>query len=85
MDSGVPSYVRTHPLTTDRIADMQDRARNIANRNVPTAVEFYFIKARARMEQSGNSSQMYDLKNTFEALSKQSVPGKQMEGFMDLR
>ena len=84
MDSGVPSYVRTHPLTTDRIADMQDRARNIANRNVPTAVEFYFIKARARMEQSGNSSQMYDLKNTFEALSKQPGPGKQMEGFYGL-
>ena len=84
MDSGVPSYVRTHPLTTDRIADMQDRARNIPNRNVSTAVEFYFIKARARMEQSGSSSQMYDLKNTFEGLSKQSPAGKQMEGVYGL-
>jgi len=84
MDSGVPSYVRTHPLTTDRIADMQDRARNLPNRNVSTAVEFYFIKARARMEQSGSSSQMYDLKNTFESLSKQSAPGKLMEGFYGL-
>ena len=84
MDSGVPAYVRTHPLTTDRIADMQDRARNIPNRNVSTAVEFYFIKARARLEQSGGSSQMYDLKNTFESLSKQSAPGKQMEGVYGL-
>jgi predicted Zn-dependent protease len=84
MDSGVPSYVRTHPLTTDRIADMQDRARNIPNRDVSTAVEFYFIKARARMEQSGSSSQMYDLKNTFEGLSKQSPAGKQMEGVYGL-
>jgi predicted Zn-dependent protease len=84
MDSGVPSYVRTHPLTTDRIADMQDRARNMPNRNVSTAVEFYFIKARARIEQSGSTSQMYDLKNTFESLSKQSPPGKQMEGFYGL-
>lgn len=84
MDSGVPSYVRTHPLTTDRIADMQDRARNIPKTNVSTAVEFYFIKARARMEQSGSSSQMYDLKNIYEALSKQSSPGKQMEGFYGL-
>jgi len=84
MDSGVPSYVRTHPLTTDRIADMQDRARNISNGNVSTAVEFYFIKARARMEQSGSSSQMYDLKNTFEGLSKQSPAGKQMEGVYGL-
>ena len=84
MDSGVPAYVRTHPLTTDRIADMQDRARNIPNRNVSTAVEFYFIKARARLEQSGGSSQMYDLKNTFEGLSKQSASGKQMEGVYGL-
>ena len=45
MDKGVPAYVRTHPLTTDRIADMQDRARTVPARNVPTAVEFYFIKA----------------------------------------
>ena len=84
MDSGIPSYVRTHPLTTDRIADMQDRARNIPSQNVSTAVEFYFIKARARMEQSGSSSGMYDLKNTFEGLSKQTNPGKQMEGFYGL-
>ncbi|BDX22232.1 hypothetical protein TUM22923_15530 [Polynucleobacter sp. TUM22923] len=84
MDNGVPSYVRTHPLTTDRIADMQDRVRNIPSRNVPTAVEFYLIKARARMEQSGTSSGMYDLKNVFDSLSKQSSPGKQMEGFYGL-
>ena len=84
MDKGVPAYVRTHPLTTDRIADMQDRARRVAAHNVPTAVEFYFIKARARMEQSGTSSGMYDLKNTFESLSKQPQAGKQMEGFYGL-
>ena len=84
MDRGVPAYVRTHPLTTDRIADMQDRARRVAARNVPTAVEFYFIKARARMEQSGTSSGLYDLKNTFESLSKQPQVGKQMEGFYGL-
>ena len=84
MDKGVPTYVRSHPLTTDRIADMQDRARTVPSRNVPTAVEFYFIKARARMEQTGSSSGLYDLKNTFESLSKQSPVGKQIEGFYGL-
>jgi beta-barrel assembly-enhancing protease len=84
MDNGVPAYVRTHPLTTERIADMQDRARMVKQATVPTAVEFYFIKARARFEQSGTTSGMYDLKNTFESLSKQSVPGKQMEGLYGL-
>ena len=84
MDKGVPTYVRTHPLTTDRIADMQDRARTVASRNVPTSVEFYFIKARARMEQAGTSNGLYDLKNTFESFSKQAQVGKQMEGFYGL-
>jgi predicted Zn-dependent protease len=84
MDNGVPAYVRTHPLTTDRIADMQDRARTVAPKIVPTAIEFYFIKARARMEQSGTTSGLYDLKNQFESLSKQTQPGKQMEGFYGL-
>ena len=84
MDNGVPAYVRTHPLTVDRIADMQDRARTVIPRIVPTAVEFYFIKARARMEQSGTTSGMYDLKNQFESLSKQPQAGKQMEGFYGL-
>jgi predicted Zn-dependent protease len=82
MDKGVPAYVRTHPLTTDRIADMQDRARTVPSRNVPTAVEFYFIKARARMEQAGSSSGLYDLKNTFDSLSKQQPIGKQIEGII---
>ena len=84
MDKGVPGYVRTHPLTTDRIADMQDRARNASKSNVLASPEFYFIKARARMEQSGSSSGMYDLKNTFDSLSKQQLIGKQLEGFYGL-
>jgi len=84
MDKGVPSYVRTHPLTTDRIADMQDRTRGIVQKNISISPEFYFVKARARMEQSGTSSGMYDLKNTFDGLSKQPQIGKQLEGFYGL-
>ena len=84
MDKGVPTYVRTHPLTTDRIADMQDRVRSTSPHKVPTTPEFYFIKARARMEQAGTSSGLYDLKNVFDSLSKQTAVGKQMEGFYGL-
>jgi len=36
------------------------------------------------MEQSGTTSGLYDLKNQFESLSKQTQPGKQMEGFYGL-
>ncbi len=34
MESGVPGYVRTHPLTTDSIADMQDRVRGLTRPKV---------------------------------------------------
>ena len=84
MDKGVPAYVRTHPLTTDRIADMQDRARVAVRRNAPNSLEFYFIKARARMEQSGTSGGMYDLRNAFDSMSKQPQVEKQLEGFYGL-
>ncbi len=84
MDSGIPAYVRTHPLTTDRIADMQDRARTVSPRNVPSSTEFYFIKARARLEQQAGASGLYDARNFFEGLSKQSQAGKQMEGLYGL-
>ena len=84
MDSGVPAYVRTHPLTIDRIADMQDRARTVQQNRVPSSLEFYLIKARARVEQSGSSSGLFDLRNIFESNSRQAAPEKQMEGFYGL-
>lgn len=84
MDKGIPEYVRTHPLTTDRIADMQDRARVLPVRNVPPTIEFYLIKARARVEQQSSSSGLYDLRLIFDSLSKQSQPEKQLEGYYGL-
>ena len=84
MDSGVPAYVRTHPLTIDRIADMQDRARTVQQNRIPSSLEFYLIKARARVEQSGSSSGLFDLRNIFESNSRQAAPEKQMEGFYGL-
>jgi predicted Zn-dependent protease len=84
MDSGVPAYVRTHPLTIDRIADMQDRARTVQQNRIPSSLEFYLIKARARVEQSGSSSGLFDLRNIFESNSRQASPEKQMEGFYGL-
>ena len=67
MDSGVPAYVRTHPLTTDRIADMQDRARNDPNKNRETknSLEFYLNQTMAKLEQKGNGSDLYLTRDFF--------------------
>ncbi|XOD05131.1 M48 family metalloprotease [Burkholderia sp. 22PA0099] len=50
-DAGVPEYVRTHPLTTDRIADMDDRARRAPYRQPRQSAEYALVRARLRILQ----------------------------------
>lgn len=54
---GAPSYLRTHPLTTERIADMQDRIENpsgrraaafSASRLTPDSLEYRLVRAKLR-------------------------------------
>jgi beta-barrel assembly-enhancing protease len=55
-DNGVPPYVRTHPLTTERIADMEDRARRVPYRQPRQSAEYAFVRARARVLQVNYAS-----------------------------
>jgi predicted Zn-dependent protease len=52
-EGGAPSYLRTHPLTFERIADIQNRMQNLPYRQVPDSLEFQLIRARLRAE-TGN-------------------------------
>ncbi len=49
--SSAPSYLRTHPLTTERIADIEARIRSMPYRQRVDGLEFALIKARARVLQ----------------------------------
>ena len=49
-ESAAPSYLRTHPLTFERIADMQNRVQELHYRQVPDSVEFQLIRAKLRAE-----------------------------------
>ena len=46
--SAAPAYLRTHPLTTDRISDMQNRAQNLPYRQVPDSLEFQLMRAKLK-------------------------------------
>jgi predicted Zn-dependent protease len=59
-DTGVPAYARTHPLTGERIADMEDRARRSAYRQPRQSAEYGFVRARARVLQSESRSEYAD-------------------------
>jgi predicted Zn-dependent protease len=45
---GAPSYLRTHPVTTERIADMQDRTQRVSGRLVADSFEYRLVKAKLR-------------------------------------
>ena len=50
-DSGaVPSYLRTHPVTTERIADAQARAENQPYRQRVDPIDFHLVRAKLRAE-----------------------------------
>src|SRR5882672_11218440 len=45
-ETGAPSYLRTHPLTFERIADIQSRIQDVPFRQVPDSLEFHLVRAR---------------------------------------
>ncbi len=45
-ETGAPSYLRTHPLTFERIADIQGRIQDVPFRQVPDSLEFQLVRAR---------------------------------------
>jgi predicted Zn-dependent protease len=51
-ESSAPSYLRTHPLTYERIADMQNRTESLPYRQVPDSLEFQLIRAKLRAQLS---------------------------------
>jgi predicted Zn-dependent protease len=49
-EGGAPSYLRTHPLTFERIADVQNRVEHLPYRQVPDSLGFQLIRAKLRAE-----------------------------------
>jgi predicted Zn-dependent protease len=53
-DGSLPGYLRTHPVTTERIADAQNRAASLPYKQHLDSVEFHLVRAKLRA-QSGDS------------------------------
>lgn len=47
-ENSAPSYLRTHPITHERIADIQNRAREVTYRQVPDSIDFLLVRAKVR-------------------------------------
>ena len=46
-----PAYLRTHPMTVERISDMQNRSRNLRFKQRPDPIDFQLVRARLRVLQ----------------------------------
>ena len=69
----VPAWLQSHPLTSERIADIQSRIREMPYRQRVDGLEFHLVRARARVLQDESSKGRIEAKQAFEAqLTQQS-------------
>jgi predicted Zn-dependent protease len=47
-ENGAPSYLRTHPITYERIADIENRTQAMSYRQVPDSLDFQLVRAKLR-------------------------------------
>jgi predicted Zn-dependent protease len=49
-ENNAPAYLRTHPLTTERIADMGNRISQRPYRQVPDSLDFLLVRAKLKAQ-----------------------------------
>lgn len=47
-EGSAPSFLRTHPLTSERIADVSNRVEQMRYRQVVDSIDFHFVRAKLR-------------------------------------
>ena len=62
----MPAWLLSHPLTSERIADIQARIREIPYRQRIDAIEFHLVRARARVLQDETAQGRIDTAAVFE-------------------
>ena len=66
----MPSYLRSHPLTGERISDIQARIREAPYRQRIDTVDFHMIRARARVLQDGSTQALQETQVAFQTQQK---------------
>lgn len=76
-DTNAPSYARTHPITYERIADVQNRVDALPYRQVPDSEDYLLVRTKLQVAQLGGpeavsvySSQLRDKRYNSEAAAR---------------
>ena len=62
----MPAYLRSHPLTSERISDIQARIREVPYRQRVDNLEFHLVRARARVLQDESTQGRADTQAAFD-------------------
>lgn len=60
-ENNAPAYLRTHPLTTERIADMENRVAQLRYRQVVDSEDFRLVRAKLRAGQGAPADAVKDM------------------------
>jgi len=63
-DSNAPAYLRTHPLTSDRIADMESRSESAPYQQVQDSLDFQLVRARLRAQENSPADAVLAARST---------------------
>ena len=61
-----PAYLRTHPLTVERISDIQGRLHNVRTHQHADSLDFQLVRARVRLLQDDTAQGAADARSYFE-------------------
>ncbi len=76
-ESAAPAYLRTHPLTVERIADIQTRVRELKPHPHPDSLDFQLVRARLRVLQDDSVQGARDALDYFKGqLKNHSTPSE---------
>jgi predicted Zn-dependent protease len=59
-ESAAPEYLRTHPMTVERMSDIQNRVREAHVRPKPDSLDFHLVRARLRVLQDDSTQGLRD-------------------------
>lgn len=77
---GVPAFLRSHPLTTERIADIQDRTRTLRYRQRADSLDFHLVRVRLRLLQDGSAQGVREAAEVYEGLLTQKSRNQTIAG-----
>lgn len=63
LDNNMPSYLRTHPITSDRIADIANRVQQTSYHLVADSLNFQLVRAKLRAMQKNSQEAVNFFKN----------------------